>query len=88
MNRFYAHAEADEPAVRLNEGDPADPFVVIDFGSNWDFTSRDPRWCRNVAAAWAQAAPLLERAVEPGRRHVDADEAAAYALPRPPQEAR
>jgi len=88
VNRFYAHAEAGDPTVRLNDRDPADPFVVIDFGSNWDFTSKDPRWCHRVATAWTEAAELLEQAFERSRRRVDADEAAAYALPRPPREAR
>lgn len=71
MNRFYAHTEAGEPTVRLNDYDPADPFVVVDFGGDWDFTSKDPRWCRRVAAAWTQAAQLLEQATECDRAYVD-----------------
>jgi hypothetical protein len=70
INRFYAHAEAGEPAAKLNDYDPANPFAVIYFGRDWDFTSRDPDWCRRVAAAWTKAADLLDasRAGQPDRR--------------------
>jgi hypothetical protein len=74
MNRFYAHAEAGEPTARLNDRDPADPFVVVYFGTDWDFTSKDPHWCHRVAATWTQAAELLEQATERDRNRVDVDE--------------
>jgi hypothetical protein len=69
-NRFYAHAEAGEPAAKLNDYDPANPFAVIYFGNDWDFTSRDPDWCRRAAAAWTKAAELLDasRAGQQDRR--------------------
>ncbi len=60
MNHLYAHAEAGEPEARLNHVRPDDPFVVVAFGADWDFTSKDPSWCRRVAAAWTRAAELLE----------------------------
>jgi hypothetical protein len=67
-NRFYAHAEAGEPAAKLNDYDPANPFAVIYFGDGWDFTSTDPDWCRRVAAARTKAADLLDvsRTGQPG----------------------
>jgi len=64
MNRIYTHAQAGEPNAHLNDHNPADPFVVVGFGADWDFTSKDPHWCRRVAATWTQAAELLERASE------------------------
>jgi len=45
---------------RLNDRDPAGPFVVVDFDGDWDFTSTDPRWCRRVAVTWTRAAELLD----------------------------
>jgi len=79
VNRFYAHVEAGEPAVRLNDLDPGGPFVVIDFGSNWDFTSKDPSWCRRAATTWTEAAKLLDQAFERNRKRVFADEAGTLA---------
>lgn len=60
MNRFYAHADAGDPEVRLNNVRPDDPFIVIAFGRDWEITSKDPGWCRHVATAWTRAAELLE----------------------------
>ena len=61
-NRFYSHPDpVDEPKANVNEHNPADPFAVVDFGG-CDFTSTDPAWCRRVAAAWSEAADLLEAA--------------------------
>ena len=64
MNRIYTHAQAGEPNAHLNDHNPADPFVVVGFGADWDFTSKDPHWCRRVAATWTHAAELLEQAIE------------------------
>ncbi len=50
MSRIYTHAQAGEPNAHLNDHNPADPFVVVGFGADWDFTSKDPHWCRRVAA--------------------------------------
>ena len=63
MNHFYTHADAGEPAVRLNQHDPARPFAVITFGDDRDFTSKDPAYCRRAAQAWTTAAELLEPAL-------------------------
>jgi len=41
--------------------------VVVDFDGDWDFTSKDPRWRRRVAATWTPAA----EATEPGRSLVE-----------------
>jgi hypothetical protein len=60
VNRFYSYADVGDPDVYLNEHDPDKPFAVVRFGPALDFTSKDPRWCRHVAQAWAQAADLLE----------------------------
>ena len=77
MNHFYAHADAGEPAVRLNDRNPEEPFVVVDFGSDWDFTSHHPDWCRRVASTWTAAADLLDaaQAAEPREdyRHAEPD---------------
>jgi len=68
MNRFYAHAQAGEPDVYLNDHDRSNPFAVVRFGDDWDFTTRDPQWCRRVATTWTRAAELLEgqRAADTG----------------------
>ena len=71
MNHFYAHAEAGEPTARLNDHHPADPFAVVDVGGDLYFTSKDPQWCRRVAASWILAAELLEQATERGRGRAD-----------------
>ena len=75
MNRFYAHAEAGEPAVHLNDSNPARPFVVVQFGEDWDFTSRDADWCRRVADTWATAAELLQPGAAARRQHENARQA-------------
>jgi hypothetical protein len=71
MNSFYAHADAGEPTVHLNNHDPADLFAVVYLGDDWHVTSKDPHWCRRVATAWTHAAELLESASEHSR-HRDA----------------
>ena len=75
MNHFYAHAEAGEPTARLNDHHPADPFAVVDLGGDLYFTSKDPQWCRRVAASWTLAAELLEQATERDRGRAAIDEA-------------
>jgi hypothetical protein len=62
MSHFYAHADAGEPAVTINDYDPGQPFAVVSFGTTWDITTSDPGWCRRVAAAWNSAATSLEAA--------------------------
>jgi hypothetical protein len=69
MSHFYAHADAGEPAVTINDYDPAAPFAVVSFGATWDITSTDPDWCRRVARAWDTAASALEAANAGTRRH-------------------
>ena len=61
--RVFSRGDASEPEVDLNPGAKSGaPFAVIDYGAV-DFTTRDPAWCRRVAAAWTRAAELLEQEV-------------------------
>jgi len=69
VNHFYAHAPVGEPAVSLNDHNPADPFAVVRLGDGWDFTTHDPGYCRRVAAAWTAAADLLEAARQRAPQH-------------------
>ena len=63
MNNLYAHADAGEPVVRLNDYYLNGPFIIVSFGGDWDITSKDPAWCRRVARAWETAAATLETAI-------------------------
>jgi hypothetical protein len=68
MSHFYAHADAGEPAVTINDYYPKRPFAVVAFGATWDITTTDPAWCRRVARAWDTAATALETAQTDARQ--------------------